>query len=244
MVESPCVGPAFTFKQLLHTLWSLRRRKPRLSKFTKAHWAHRHTGNGKRFHRHGHMTRAGSVDGSGENRGEGLKWCVSTARLAYSSMRHTKPTLFILYSSCELLLQMLSVVCPCARPAFWLAAVVTMYSRYLDSWKLREGPEPLKLLLQRWSHCSAQCSHKQHLFSANTLPILQFHSVTSIESLPDSHNCPTTFSSSNSSHWMTTCSHTSHCQTGAFVMRYSESFTSPVSANNAVVDWWRLPRGL
>lgn len=43
------------------------RRKPRLSpNFTQAQSAHRHTGNGKRFHRHGHMTRAGRVDGSGE----------------------------------------------------------------------------------------------------------------------------------------------------------------------------------
>lgn len=122
--QSTCVGPAFTFKQLLHTQWSFNRRKPRLSKFTEAHWAHRHTGNGKRFHRHGHMTRAGSVDGSGKTGGERLEWCVSAAWVVYSSMRHTKPSLFILYSSCELLLQMLSVVPPPAPPTPYASCIL------------------------------------------------------------------------------------------------------------------------
>lgn len=51
--------------------------------------------------------------GQGNRGGVGvLEWCVSAARLVYSSMRHTEASLFILYSSCELLLQMLSVVFP------------------------------------------------------------------------------------------------------------------------------------
>lgn len=160
--QSPCVGPSFTFKQL--TPWSFSRRKSRLSKFTKAYWAHRHTGNGKRFHRHGHMTRAGSVDGSGETGGERLEWCVSAARVVYSSMRHTKPSLLFYLPPASFCSKCCLWFPPCMRPAFWLAAVVTVYSRYLDSWKLRERPEPLELPLQRWSHCRADCSHKQHLF--------------------------------------------------------------------------------
>lgn len=153
MAQSPRVASAFPFKQLLHTPWSFRGRKKRLSKFTVAHWPTQEMWC-KRFRRPGHMTRAGSVDGKGETGGERLEWCVSEARVVYSSMRHTKPSLFILYSSCEFLLQKLSVVFPHMSPcpALSLAAVVTVYSHYLDSWKLRERPEPLEFLLQHWSH--------------------------------------------------------------------------------------------
>lgn len=180
MTQSPCVGPAFTFKQLLHTQWSFSRRKPPLSKFTEAHWAHRHTGNGKRFHRHGHMTRAGSVNGSGETGGESLEWCMSglhgcniycTGCLFFNETYQTQFVyfIFLLRASAP------NAVCgvstpptppppPSMCPAFWSAAVVTVSSRYLDSWKLREIPAPIELLIKRWSHCSADCSPKQHLF--------------------------------------------------------------------------------